>query len=746
MASNEVLQQSILVVGVGLALPFSVLYFACNSASECVNRGDCSRVYFESSKYLPQCSFKRVPGLVGSLQYIYNLESNNSESLELALRSYCSPGERLQTFQSYTDHTSADQTSDESCTPQYTYPNSIQTEIVDSTHSSSHSQRMCGTWIDAGSAPTPFSANYWAFSGINQETDAVREASLASVSSSLSRTNIGKMAEKCEHTVLAGDMAILASAKDAYRHLLTESGVDAVSDSDSALRSIGNIVGHYCDGPVSIGWTYASSGTSIGAFSATMYAGTRFSDTAIGEALQMVGEPNSVIEAAVSANSRVNAAADASIGYPTLSTLERVYEGASGRTDHGNVSLVYGYAKELSGFETVSDEDLNAAKHYLKGVAATCSFVVSSSLNYVGYTALPSWSAAQRELKERRESKASITALGRLKRSNQHDKHDKHDIEPMSEIDNATVHNATSATFSQLVSSSFSSADEQCSAYTTALFPDTIDAERFAIIYSAQMYQKLEIVTRRIQRGVAAVLREDERIRKVLVNPDQVADDVEKVRLRIPGAPRSTWAGADRNLPFAFLDSKDSFFKMVLKQARAVFLDRQDKLVYEATDICEGPSVMDSLTANAYITPSVHCSYYLLGLSLRPFLDPSFDEESILSRWGYVVAHEMAHSTLNTPWITSELEKLLHRYDPTTYSEAIADIVAGMGLLRSNDDWAFKLDAQKLCDHVAQTWCARTGSLYYSMTGGVHPKANHRGDYFCDTLLVDLEMDVDHSL
>jgi hypothetical protein len=738
MATADVLQQSIVVFGIGLALPFGVLYFACNSATDCVNRGDCSRVFFESSKYLPQCNFKRVPGLVGSLQYIDDFDSNNSESLEIALRSYCSPGERLQTFQSYTDHTSddqTDQTSQELCTPQYTYPNSIQTEILDSKDSSLHSQRMCGAWIDAGSAPSPFSASYWAFSGVDQEADAVREASLAAVSSSLSRTNIGKMAEKCEHTVLAGDSAILASAKEAYNHLLTEGGIDAVSDSDSALRSLGTIVGHYCDGPVSIGWTYAS-GASIGAFSATMYAGTRFSDTAIGEALQMVGEAHSVIEAAVSANARVNTAADASLGYPSVTTLERVYEGASGRTDHDNVSLEYGYAEELSGFKAVSDEDVNAAKHYLKGVAATCSFVVSSSLDYVGYTALPSWSASQRDLKQRRQSKASITSLGRMKRSNQHD------IEPMSELDNVTLHKATSATFSQLVSSSFSSADEQCSAYTAALFPDTLDAERFSIIYSAALYQKLEIITRRIKRGVAAVLREDERIRKVLADPDQVAEDVEKVRVRIPGAPRRTWAGADRNLPFAFFDSTDSFFKMVLKQARAVFLDRQDKLVYEATDTCEGPSVFDSLTANAYISPGVHCSYYLLGLSLRPFMDPSFDEESILSRWGYVVAHEMAHSTLNTPWITSELEKLLHRYDPTTYSEAIADIVAGMGLLRSNNDWAYKLDSQKLCDHVAQTWCARTGSLYYSMTGGVHPKANRRGDYFCDTLLVDLGMDV----
>ena len=723
MSANALLQQSVLIVGLAITLPFTVLWFACETADECARNGGCTRVYFESSRFLPRCNFKRVPGLIGALEYIDNLQSNSSENLDTSLRSYCSPGERLETRQE----------TDEECMPRYTYPNSINHEIAD-LDAVSHSQRMCGAWIDAGSAPDAFSATYWSFSGMDREADAVRAASLLTMSSSPSRTNIGKMVKKCTHTTLAGDVAILASTKDAYTHLVSEAGIDGVTDTNSALTSLGVLAGHYCDAPISIGWTYSSS-SAIGAFAASMNAGARFSDTAMGEALQMVGEPNPVIEAAVDANSRVNSAADVAMGYPLLATLERVYEGASGRTDHERVSLQYGYANELIGFKILSEEDTNAAKHYLKGVAATCSFVVGSSLGYVGYNALPSWSASQRDLVQRRNAKTTISALGRMKRST------NHNSEPMQEVDNAVMHNASSATFSQLVSSEFVSADEQCSAYTSALFPDTLDAERFSIIYSDNLYQKLELITSRAQKGVAAVQREDDRIRRVLSDPDKVAADVEKVRLRIPGAPRSSWAGANRDLPLAVFESKDSFFKMVLKQARAVFLDRQDKLVYEANHVCEGPPVMDSLTANAYIYPNVHCSYYLLGLSLRPFLDSSFDEESILSRYAYIVAHEFAHSTLNTEWITSELELLLHRYDPTTYSEAIADVVAGLGLMRSNADSVYQLDAQNLCDHVAQTWCARVGSLYYMpSSGGVHPRANKRGDFFCDTLLVDLNL------
>ena len=734
---TEQLTQTIVIVSVSLAISFSAVGFACTSAWDCVGKQDCKRVSLESSRYLPQCSFQRVPTLMEALEYVdMTGQDNSTKQLDAQLRVYCAPGERLQLFADDDAAPSSSQSKQESCTPQYSYPNSINDEITDPAESS-YSRKMCGAWMDAGAVSNPYGANYWSFSGIENEIDAVQDASLASVSSSLSRTNIGKINEKCHHTVLAGDAAILASSKDAYRYLLQDSKLHEVSDADSALASLGNLIGHYCDGPVSIGWTYANS-HAIQAFSATMYAGSRFSDTAVGEAMQMVGEDKTSTEASVAANKRLNEAAQNVLAYPTLVTLERVYEGASGRLDHENVSLVYGYADELVAFKAVADEDVDAAKAFLKGVAATCSFVVSNSLNYVGFTALPSWSAAHADLKRRREDKVEITSLGRMRPKQSRGK--KHPFEPMMEMDNATMHNATSATFSQLVGSTFEDADSQCKHYATTLFPDTLDAEQFSIIYSQRLYNRLRETTERARAGVVQTLKTNPEVRKVLSDPDRVASDVESVRVRIPGAPRGTWAGANRNLPYAFFDASDSFFKMALKQARAVFLDRQDKLVYEATDVCEGPPAMASLTPNAYIYPSIGCSYYLLGLSLRPFMDETFDEESLLSRAGYVIAHEMSHSTMNVDWNTDELRTLLSRYEPNTYSEAIADVVAGLGLLRSNNNFTFQLSTQKLCEHVAQTWCARTGALYYTASVGEHPRANERGNFFCQTLIEDLAM------
>ena len=50
-----------------------------------------------------------------------------------------------------------------------------------------------------------------------------------------------------------------------------------------------------------------------------------------------------------------------------------------------------------------------------------------------------------------------------------------------------------------------------------------------------------------------------------------MASDVSRVRVRIPGAPRGTWAGSTRQ-PMASLASTDGVFVMAAKQARAVFL------------------------------------------------------------------------------------------------------------------------------------------------------------------------------
>ena len=108
-------------------------------------------------------------------------------------------------------------------------------------------------------------------------------------------------------------------------------------------------------------------------------------------------------------------------------------------------------------------------------------------------------------------------------------------------------------------------------------------------------------------------------------------------------------AGRCRRATFG---SGDGVFVMAAKQARAVYLDRQGGLAYDATHPCEGPSAYTGLTQNAYIYPSMRCSYYLLGMSFRPYADEAYADASLAARFGYIIAHELAHSNLNTPYLS----------------------------------------------------------------------------------------------
>lgn len=749
MSQFELLTVAFALVSLSIGSAFTTLFFTCSVINDCVETGECTRVSLESGKYLPQCSASRSPtfadaylpdgsgGGGGGGEGNDNNGSHYSiDDLQVALQAYCAPGERLQDYNGVST----------SCVQDYTFPNSLNPRIGKPS-APTYSTRQCGAWMDAGgTGGDAYSALYY-HDGIEQEVDAVLQAGFASITSSLSRTNIGKLAEKCESTLLAGPSAVSQSTKSAYAHLAYVSKLDEIASSDAALESLGVLGSHFCDTAVSIGYDYASVQTETSlAFVRVMKDGKDFDDSEFATSLFHVGASSIEIDDAVEALQRVRALAGSgtysgSDHYPSKQVFDKVYSGAIGMGAlPANLDLESEPAYQLAGFHKLAEEEeeegassppsFRLTRAYLRGVSAMCSLDVTALISSTSSSSSSSSSAVDQ-----------VTALGRVLR--------RGDSSKFEEMDKGTVWKATSATFSKLsVRTSehpgvvlSTQEDVTCASVAYALFPDSLDAELFSVVYSPKLYNMIhDSVLPRVRQGVAHALRTVPAIRNTLAEPDKIATDVERTRVRIPGAPRGTWAAASRTLPSAAFDSSDSVLQMVLKQGRAFFLDRQRDLVLYETDVCEGPPLMDSLQANAYIMPSVLCSYYLLGMSLRPFADDSYDTQSLLGGMGYVLAHELAHTTLNTGWYTSSIQSLLHRYNPDTHSEALADVVAGVGIVESN---AFhpasdRINATRLCEHVAQVWCARTGSLYYSSQRGVHPMANQRGDYFCETMLVDL--------
>ena len=120
----------------------------------------------------------------------------------------------------------------------------------------------------------------------------------------------------------------------------------------------------------------------------------------------------------------------------------------------------------------------------------------------------------------------------------------------------------------------------------------------------------------------------------------------------------------------------------------------------------------------AYIFPSIRCAYYLLGMSFRPMADARYDALSLTARFGYIIAHELAHNNINTPYVSTGIDTLVSRYTAeSTRDEAFADILGSLGVVAAG------FNSSDVCMHISQNWCARVPPGYYETSGQTHPLA-----------------------
>lgn len=688
------------------------LGWVCWVRSWCTGDNTCRAIDDGSRWSNIVCSFATNVPLYSDLLY-HNQSVGNLPSLT---RGVCGVGERF---------TLSSITGEPVCMLQRPYPDALDPEVMDLSAGPDH-VRACGNWLSSGLAVQPSflqSAEYFSFDDIGERAAAIRNAEAQIHGGSrLSATNLGKFRSACQRAVLAGSSALRVAGELAYTHLRDAAAIDSITDENSALQAVGVLMGHYCDAPVLMGWDYESAG-----FRTSVKRGTAFSQYAMSQALELV-RASTVLQAdAEAGNTHVNAMAF-STPYATLAQLTQVLRGATARTDDANAGLtIYEYEPELDGFIDLVNTNLAQAKGYLHGVAAMCSFSLQAIVATPGYTAaahaLDEWRTRQHANRPRG------AALGQLHAPPNH--------EPLFEVEADAVRNASTLTISQLVSQDVSSlvgvetseADAACRDFTRMMFPDEIDQIHHELVISPTLYNRMESIVAQARAGVAHVLRNNAAVRASLFDPDAVAIDVETTRIRIPGAARGTWAGATRALPVAQFDSTDGVFVMAAKQARSLFLDRQGSLNYDATDPCEGPAAYTPLTANAYIFPSYRCSYYLLGMSFRPYADEMYNDESLVSRFGYIISHELAHNNLNTPY-GAGVDALLSRYPYTsTRNEGFADVLGTLGILQTG-----LVNSTEACLHISQAWCARVPMGYYGDYGQSHPQANTRGDCLCETL------------
>ena len=122
--------------------------------------------------------------------------------------------------------------------------------------------------------------------------------------------------------------------------------------------------------------------------------------------------------------------------------------------------------------------------------------------------------------------------------------------------------------------------------------------------------------------------------------------------------------------------------------------------------ICEHPALYPGVSRNAYLllTSSSACSMLLPGLLVPPFADERYDDASLATRVGFVMAHEFMHVTAYTD----------------QWSDAYADLLGRLPELdaasRPSPTWAppppraLQLRPNEtLCASVSQLFCGRVG-------------------------------------
>ncbi len=534
----------------------------------------------------------------------------------------------------------------------------------------------------------------------------------------MAATDLGKFRASCR-TMVASNSAG-ASAKQAY-DLLAPSL--STVNLGVALESVGFLASHYCDAPALVG-----IGMEDDRFVAKVLEGVALGDQDLKNAMYVVGEDRAARNEARDFGAAMRARASTELDAIDPDQANAVVRGSyAGTWLTGYVSTSFSVAREVANdplgrFIAAYNSHGPAKAHaYLRGVAAVCSLAARSMVSLEEGNLIPFF---MQHTQTGLAGDRTAAALGRLVAP-----HEDHD-----DVDMHTVANASAvrlSSLSALSSSGRDSAREVCLAAAKRIFPDDFDRIAFNALVTPALYERLRLLSGAVREAVAQTLSED-LIGTIFEQYNDRSDAVNKVgstKLRIAGAPRGSWAGVDREFRRPDLTSDDSALTIIVKQARAMFLDRMLLLATNA-DVCEHPALYTGVSRNAYLllTSTSACAMLLPGLLVPPFSDERYDDESLTTRIGFVMAHEFMHVTAySQQWNMLYANSLMALYPSSTQVEAVADLGAAAALARFS-----YVRNTTICASISQLFCGRVGWMpVLDEPPPWHPPTNMRGDNVC---------------
>jgi len=688
--------------------------FQCSALYMCAKSGTCTPLSEN------MCSFSNIVSPVGFS--IYN--SSNDGALDGFTRGVCAPGER---------QTASTAGGKLQCSRSPAFPDGFVSEIADSGAATEH-ERGCGRWIAAGG---PVDAvHYFSFYDAPRVADDVAASIKLDTEQVQSSSDISRFVLACRAMIV--NSAVPQSAALALSYLKRELHSGDISSSTGqagVLRRLGRLVVHYCDTPLTLGLAFG--GVKNDRFVVKAGDGALLTADEASEILYSFGENSQTREEVRKFASEMQTAPFSMLRVPSNAQLGEVLGGAlegSSLEDSLGVNAplqisVDGTLSMLSKFiYAVEETSPRHANAYLLAAACQCALSVRSVVTGEFGTNAAVENVAALIRKRRR----GAIAIGRFRSPD-----DDGAVDRFSSVNESVAFEASTISWSMLTrrtsSVLYATNPEQSSSTcwdaANVAFADSLDRQVYNKMVSERFVTRMLPAMTNVLKGAVAAEIRGGRLSKIISSAGdraKLAASAQNLRFRIAGARRTSSFGRNIEFERPVLESTDGALVIMLKQAKAVFLDRL-RLVLDGSDLCQHPPIFPSSSRNAYFLTASPCVVLLPGILVQPFVSDRFDEQSLYGRIGFVIAHEIAHVASNQLlWDIPAATLILSAYSRSTWSEAVADLTAASAIVATG-----MVSSDQACAHVSQLWCARVPKGYFLMPSRSHPPANSRGDNIC---------------